>query len=253
MSNASVLSHSAEKRSVITYKPAQAFHRGWNQVAGMSVSEAGIEIDPDLYFIRFEQPTWSYVPWDVVQTAWHDIKETGTVALEQAALNFIVANRRITNDPSVVLRNADLVYSYLFDQARLSAFDDLSDVSANDLRVLRESSILCALNKVGLDGRITVIGPAWYFAQCARKVFGLDRVAEMRVDELFHGGFFNGARLSDQIKAHIALGGKLVHGCQGTGNGSGGCVVEYGTNVQRMQSELVALREPILRALDNIG
>jgi hypothetical protein len=123
----------------------------------------------------------------------------------------------------------------------------LSEVSAADLRVLRESSILCALNKVDLAGHITITGPAWYFAQCARVVFDLDRASEMRVDELFHGGFFNGSRLVDQVRAHTALGGKLVHGCQGTGNGSGGCVVAYGTDVQAMQSELVALRKTVLR------
>lgn len=232
--------------SKISFRPALKFHEGWNRVAGISVRDDKVEIDPDSYFVRLEDNAWSYVPWSVVESGWPEIEETTSMALEQAALDFINKNREVTSDPSVILANAEKVYSFLFDQERLSKYDDLSDVSADDLRVLRESSILCSLNKVALNGKITVIGPAWYFAQCARTVYGLDRESEMRVDELFHGGFFNGARLSDQVRAHVALGGKLVHGCQGTGNGSGGCVVEYGTNLQVMQSELIALRDPMI-------
>jgi hypothetical protein len=234
------------KASKINFFPKEPFHAGWNSIAGLCVDQGALTIDADTYFIRREEATWTYVPWELVQASWYDIRETIDTALEQTALRFIADNRRVTSDAAVVLQNAEQVYSYLFNKERLTAYDDLSDVSEDDLRILRESSILCSLNKVALNGRITVIGPAWYFAQCARKVFNIDHAAEMRVDELFHGGFFNGARLLDQVRAHVALGGKLVHGCQGTGNGSGGCVVAYGTDVQVMQRELVDLRSPIL-------
>lgn len=232
----------------VTFRPATTFHAGWNKIAGLRVENGVLNIDRDVYFIRAEEETWSYVPWEMVQERWSEIQETADKALEQAALEFIAIHRRTTRDPAVILRNAEQVYKFLYDPDRLATFDDLRDVSSEDLRILREASILCALNKVARSGRITVIGPAWYFAQCARLVFDLDREAEIRVDELFHGGFFNGVRLSDQVRAHVALGGKLVHGCQGSGNGAGGCVVEYGTNLQTMQAELVALRDLALRS-----
>lgn len=239
-----------EFASRITFSPKVGFHPGWNKISGLSVVDGQLTIDPMRYFVRCEDPSWTYVPWELVRTCWSEIKETSEQALEQSALQFIAKHKHVTRDPLVVLTNAEAVYSYVFDRERLAMYDDLRDVSTADLRILRESSILCALNKVDLTGRITVIGPAWYFAQCARTVFELDQIDESRVDELFHGNFFNAARLRDQVRAHVALGGKLVHGCQGTGNGAGGCVVGYGTDVQRMQSELVALREPIVRAFE---
>ena len=231
----------------IAFRAAAPFHPGWNKIAGLSIDNDVLKIDRATYFIRSEEDSWSYVPWEVAQRGWSEIQETPNKALEQSALEFIARHRVITRDPAVILRNAEAVYGFLYAPSRLATHEDLRDVNADDLRILREASILCALNKVARNGRITVIGPAWYFAQCARLVFDLDREAELRVDELFHGGFFNGARLSDQVRAHVALGGKLVHGCQGSGNGSGGCVVEYGTDLQTLQMELVALREPILR------
>jgi len=236
----------------ITFRPAAPFHEGWNKIPGLTVSDDVLTIDRDQYFIRFEDESWSYIPWAAARQGWSEIEETSEKALEQSALEFIARNRITTRDPAVILRNAEAAYSFLYDPQRLAAYDDLRDVSADDFRILRECSILCALNKVARNGRITVIGPAWYFAQCARTVFELDRDAEVRVDELFHGGFFNGARLSEQVRAHVALGGKLVHGCQGSGNGSGGCVVQYGTDVQALQSELVALRESILRSFGSV-
>ena len=242
------ISTALEHPAKFTFIPKAEFHPGWNKITGVTLEDGQLSIDPHQYFIRFEDPSWTYVPWSIVQGHWSEIRETPDTALEQAAVQFIAANRRTTSDPVVVMRNAEAVYSYLYDHERLAMYDDLEDVTAADLRVLRECSILCALNRAALNGRITVIGPAWYFAQCARTVFSLDRTSEIRVDELFHGGFYNGARLDEQVRAHVALGGKLVHGCQGSGNGAGGCVVQYGTDVRAMQTELMALRDPVIRA-----
>lgn len=244
-------SHSPTVRTQIQFRPSNPFHQGWNRLPGLTVTDDLVIIDPHAYFERLEDPTWRYVPWEVVQAHWNDLSETGEVALEQACLSFIREHVQTTDDPAVILTNADAVYSYLFDEARLSQYEELP-VEGGDLRVLRESSILCALNKVSVSGRIANIGPAWYFAQCARVVYDLSAKDEARVDELFHGGFFNGPRLRDQVRAHVSLAGKLVHGCQGSGHGSGGCVVAYGTNVDAMQEELMRLKPRFLAIFENL-
>jgi hypothetical protein len=67
------------------------------------------------------------------------------------------------------------------------------------------------------NGSISNVGPAWFFAVCAEKVFDLAAVDAERIDELYHGTFFNEARRMESVKAHAALGGRLVHGCQSRG------------------------------------
>jgi hypothetical protein len=237
---------------IVKVRTASAFHHGWNRIPGIRVDGDDLEITLE-YFIRREDVLWDYVPWEVVQAYWGEIGESEDFALEQSALAFIRRHKISTDRLETVLENAEKVYSFLFDSTRLAAHEDLRSVSDADLRVLRESSTLCAINRVNTAGRITTIGPAWYFAQCARVVYGLDAAAEARVDELFHGGFFNGPRLRDQVRAHTALAGKLVHGCQGSGHGSGGCVVAYGTDLDVMQSELLALRPVALGFFESLG
>jgi hypothetical protein len=234
----------------IVYRSQHAFHHGWNNIPGLAVEGHRLVIEPGDYFERFEEPWWHFVPWREVQARWEALEETAHKSLEQCCLEFIEENKLWTEDPAQVLANAEAVYSFVFDEGRLKAMPDVT-FESNDLRILRESSVLCALNKVDLTGHITNIGPAWYFAQTARKVYGLTNREEIRVDELFHGGFFNGLRQRDQVKAHTALAGKLVHGCQSSGHGSGGCVVSFGTNLSQMQRELLTLRPKFLNLLES--
>ncbi|MCK9893498.1 hypothetical protein [Frankia sp. AgB32] len=57
------------------------------------------------------------------------------------------------------------MYSYLFSSTVLD--DPDLDVTAQELRILRESGTLAALNRVELSGEIADIGPAWFFAATA--------------------------------------------------------------------------------------
>lgn len=231
---------------IIKFLPESPFHEGWNKIRGISVENGNLTINMNEYFERLENPLWTFVPWNKVADVWDVLIESESTALEQICLTFISQNAEITTDPTVILSNAEKVYSFLFDENRIKEHEDLQSVTPKALRVLRESSILCALNKVDASGHICNIGSAWYFAQCSELVYSLTTSEAAQVDELFHGGFFNGSRLRDQVRAHVALAGKLVHGCQGSGHGSGGCVVSYGTDVDKMQSELLALRSHFL-------
>jgi hypothetical protein len=244
------ISNSANKQSnvppMVQFSPEMPFHEGWNKVNGLSTLNGNLAINTEQYFERLEDPSWTFVPWDKVMEAWDSLEESNTSALEQTCLNFISQNSEVTFDPAVALGNAERVYSFLFNEERIRKHEDLHRVTPEMLRVLRESSILCALNKVNASGHICNIGPAWYFAQCSELVYSLSASEASQVDELFHGEFFNGPRLRDQVRAHVALGGKLVHGCHGSGHGSGGCVVSYGTDINQMQNELLALRPHFL-------
>jgi len=236
----------------VAFYPKIPFYDGWNKIQGLTVRDGNLIINMGEYFERLEDPTWTYVPWGKVQKAWDILVESPEIALEQACLTYISQNSEITTDPNVVLSNAENVYSYLFNEDRIKEHEDLQSVTPKALRVLRESSILCALNKVDTTGHICNIGPAWYFAQCSELVYSLTSAEASEVDELFHGGFFNGPRLRDQVRAHVALAGKLVHGCQGSGYGSGGCVANYGTNIDQMQCELLELRPHFLSLLSSL-
>ncbi|GAA4235609.1 hypothetical protein GCM10022254_43210 [Actinomadura meridiana] len=50
--------------------------------------------------------------------------------------------------------------------------------------------------------------------------------------------------MGTQVKAHVALGGRLVHGCQSGQevNMAGGCVVPFGADIGRFRDELSAFR-----------
>jgi hypothetical protein len=43
--------------------------------------------------------------------------------------------------------------------------------------------------------------------------------------EVYHSTWFNESRRIESVKAHAALGGRLVHGCQSVPNQSGGACV----------------------------
>jgi hypothetical protein len=62
------------------------------------------------------------------------------------------------------------------------------------------------------------------------------------VDELYHGTFFDESRRAESVRAHAALGGRLVHGCSSVPCMAGGCVVPFGTDITRFRSELDLLK-----------
>ncbi|WP_431948383.1 hypothetical protein [Micromonospora marina] len=78
----------------------------------------------------------------------------------------------------------------------------------------------------------------------AQVVYDLDKATAEVLDELYHGTWFNESRRRESILAHAALGGRLVHACQGAPNMSGGCVVPFGTDVETMRRELAGMRVP---------
>lgn len=118
------------------------------------------------------------------------------------------------------------------------------------LRILREMGTMMALNRVELDGHLSNVGPAWFFGQMAKSVFDLSFEQTVVVDELYHGTFFNEERRVESIKAHASLGGRLVHGCSGSPNQAGGCVVEYGTDVESFHSHLRVLKAEWLAEIE---
>nr|MDT0664809.1 hypothetical protein [Micromonospora sp. DSM 115978] len=151
----------------------------------MSVSGTTLTIDPAEYFFRkSDRPEWTLVDWDLVVEKLLEVSETDEVAVEQQALDFVRAYGQRTTDPTAVLKTADRVYGYLFDESRLgNAAPD--GVTANDLRILRESATIAALNRVHLTGDIEDIGPAWFFAATAQTVYDLDEAAAERIDDLY--------------------------------------------------------------------
>jgi hypothetical protein len=118
----------------------------------------------------------------------------------------------------------------------------LEAIGPAELKMLREAATLMALNKVEADGHISNISPAWFFGVAVPLVFGLDERAGQVIDEAYHGTWFNESRRVESVKAHAALGGRLVHGCQSYGNLSGGVVAPYGTDISAFRAELGAMR-----------
>ncbi|MFG3690778.1 hypothetical protein [Micromonospora sp. NPDC047740] len=75
-------------------------------------------------------------------------------------------------------------------------------------------------------------------------VYDLDKATAEVLDELYHGTWFNESRRRESILVRAALGGRLVHACQGAPNMSGSCVVSFGTEVETMRRELAGMRTP---------
>jgi hypothetical protein len=168
-----------------TYVSSKPFHPGWNKIPGIQVEDGLITITPRNYFTKFEDPVWDYVPWDIVQAHWDEISETPEFVLEQVCLNFIRKQKRTTDDPRLILKNAEQVYSYIYNEERIFATPDLSEmVTSQDIQILRECSILCSLNKVDLDVHISNIGQAWFFVQCSRTVYDLNK-EEHQINTLY--------------------------------------------------------------------
>jgi hypothetical protein len=219
----------------------EPFHPGWNKIQGVTVEGNTITIVPAEYFYRYEAPGWVVCDWPAVRDNLLDANETDVTSIEQMALDHIRAHGRRTEDPAEVLRIAWDVNAHMFrdDLATDPGLVKLG-VTPEHCRMLREVSTVMALNRVMMSGRIANVGPAWMFPETCRVVYGLDSDGAALVDELYHGAWFNESRRVEAIKCNVALGGKLVHGCQSQADMRGGCVVPYGTDLEEFRRELSA-------------
>jgi hypothetical protein len=219
----------------------------WSRLPGLTVDGPAITIEPG-YWFRFESPVWLTCDWPGVRDDLLPVTETSDQALEQAVLDYIRAHGRTTTDPAEVLATAWHVYAYLF-RDDLLPVAGLEAIGPDQLRMLREAATLMALNKVETDGHISNISPSWFFGAAIPVVFDLDEQAGQIIDEAYHGTWFNEPRRIESVKAHAALGGRLVHGCQSNPNLSGGVVAPYGTNISVFRDELAAMREDWISAI----
>jgi hypothetical protein len=128
----------------------------------------------------------------------------------------------------------------------------LEAIGPAELKMLREAATLMALNRVQADGRISNIAPTWFFGAAIPVVFDLDEQAGQVIDEAYHGTWFNESRRIESVKAHAALGGRLVHGCQSEANQTGGAVVPYGANIERFRQDLDGFRDEWLQAVRSL-
>lgn len=144
------------------------------------------------------------------------------------------------------------VYSYLFREEHLPTLG-VEGITAEHLKMLAEVSTLTALNKVEPDGTISVVGPAWFFADTAQVVYDLDEPTVEKLDEVFHSGLFNENRRIESVKAHTALGGRLVHGCQSAPDRKGGVVAPYATPMDKFRDELNHFRDEWITAVRVLG
>lgn len=213
----------------------------WSRLPGLTVEGDTVTIEPAHWF-RFEEPTWIVCDWQGVRDNLLTVTETANRALEQTVLDYINTHGRATEDPAELLETAWHVYAYLF-RDELLPVAGLEDIGPAELKMLREAATLMALNRVETDGTISNIGPTWFFGAAVPVVFDLSEQAGQRIDEVYHGTWFNESRRVESVKAHAALGGRLVHGCQSGGNMSGGVVAPYGTDIDRFRAELGAMRD----------
>jgi outer membrane murein-binding lipoprotein Lpp len=220
----------------------------WSRLPGIEADGRTVTISPADYFFRFESCSWLVADWQAVRDELLPVTETAQEAIEQATLEFIRANARITTDPAEVLSIAWQVYSWLF-RDELLPVAGLEQVGPAELRMLREAATFMALNKVRDDGSIANVGPCWFFPAATGVVFGLDDEKGGMLDEVYHGTWFNETRRIESVKAHAALGGRLVHGCQSVPNQSGGAVVPYGASIDRFRQDLDAFRSDWLAAV----
>lgn len=236
---------------VISAELPEAFDPRWNRIPGITVNGTAVTVDPTDYFFRFENSSWLLCDWEKVQTELLPVTETADTALEQTTLDFIKAHSRSTTDPAAVLTTAWHVYNYLFRAEHLDGLG-LEGVTEEHLRMLRQVATFMALNKVEDDGHISNVGPCWFFPSATGVVFDLDDTEGQMLDEVYHGTWFNEHRRLESVKAHAALGGRLVHGCQSVPNQSGGALVPYGASLETFRTELSAFRTEWIAAVDSL-
>lgn len=231
-------------QDIIRAKMPEPLNQGWNRITGVSVEGDLFTIDPSAYFFRYENPTWRLCEWEDVRRDLLDVQESPDTALEQIVLDYINAHSYSTDDPVKVLNTAWHAYSYIFRVEHLSdpAIKRMG-ITPRHLRILTEMGTVMALNRIELDGAISNVGPAWLFGEAAQIVYGLETSEAELIDELYHGGWFNEPRRAEQVKAHAALGGRLVHGCQSNANMAGGCVAPYGVDIDAFRRDLGEFRD----------
>jgi hypothetical protein len=223
------------------------FTPGWSRLAGLTVDGSTLTVDPSAFFFRYENPTWIVCDWeDVKRDLLGAVEQNGTT-IEQMVCDYVTAHGRTTTDPAEVLAIAEQVYAHMFRDEWLDD-PELDFVPENGLVMLREASTLMALNRVELNGHISNASPAWMLCVAMETVYDLDSETATTMDEIYHGTWFNEYRRRDSLLAHAALGGRLVHGCQGAANQSGGVVVQFGTDMARFRAELSAMRMPWIEA-----
>jgi hypothetical protein len=232
----------------ITVKLPEPFTPTWSRIGGVHVDGATLTIDPSRYFFRYDNPSWLLCDWDRVRGGLLDAVESPLSSIEQQTLDFIRAYGQRTTDAAMVISVAYQVYAFLFREEHL-ADPGLSHITRRHLRMLQQCAILMALNRVEMDGSISNVGPAWFFPVTAKVVYDLDDEQTALVDELYHGTFFNENRRMESIKAHAALGGRLVHGCQSRPDMSGGCVVPYGADIVRFREELNEFKHEWMKSI----
>ncbi|MFD4531471.1 hypothetical protein ACFWNL_18955 [Kitasatospora sp. NPDC058397] len=234
----------------ITVELPEAFDPRWNRLPGITVDGKKITLDPKKYFFRFEASSWLVIDWQTVQDGLLGVEETEEASVEQMALEFIKTHGHSTRDAGEVLAVAHQVYSYLFRDEHLATLG-LPDVTAEHLKMLREAATFMALNKVELNGHISNVGPCWFFPSATGVVFDLSEEEGQMLDEVYHGGWFNEHRRIEGIKAHAALGGRLVHGCQSVPDQSGGVVAPYGASMARFREELAGMKTEWIEQVDS--
>ncbi|MDJ1138477.1 hypothetical protein [Streptomyces iconiensis] len=227
--------------TTISVELPEAFDLRWNRLPGVSVDGRCLSVDPTEYFFRFESHSWLLADWEQVKSELLPAQESTEQAVEQMALEFVKAHAAPTTDAARVLATAYEVYAYLFRAEHLPSLG-LPQITGEHLRMLRQAATLMALNKVELDGHISNVGPCWFFPAATSVVFDLDDEMGGLLDEVYHGGWFNEYRRIESIKAHAALGGRLVHGCQSVPDQTGGVVAPYGASLSTFREELSALK-----------
>ncbi|MEU8954999.1 hypothetical protein AB0C93_11910 [Streptomyces sp. NPDC048518] len=229
----------------------EAFTPEWSRIDGITVDGHTVAVDPGKYFFRYENPTWVLADWDLVRAELLDVAETSEQAVEQRALEFVKAHGQLTGDPAKVLEVGYEVAAYLFRDEYVGVGG--LDVTERELKALREATTIMALNRVEVDGHLSNVGPCWFFPVATSVVFGFDEDEGERVDELYHGGWFNETRRRESVLAHAALGGRLVHGCQASADMAGGCVLAYGTDLVGFRAELASLRHDWMDRVTAMG
>lgn len=216
-----------------------AFDPRWNRIPGITVNGTAIEVEPERYFFRFETSTWLLCDWRIVTDELLTAEETSQTAVEQLALDVVKTYGFSTSDAGLVLSTAWDVYGYFRDEHLLAL--GLPQVTADHLRMLREVATFVALNKVEPDGHISNVGPCWFLPAVTSVVFDLSEEEADMLDKV--GTWFHEYRRIESIKAHTALGGRLVHGCPSVPDQSGGACVPYGASMETFGAELTGVRQ----------